>query len=343
MVMSYMSRKNEDINKEKELEEKAEKLDSVDDKRLIPDDDFEYERKRFEDEKNAQERYEKELMEYNERKEQERKNYEKQLENEKVELVKLKTGIIDDSDIIKEEVSEEIKLSKGEWLKNFWWHHKFIIIGVILAIVVVSYITYDAVSRVKPDIKIIMTVNNGLVNRTEEVENYFERFCPDINGDGEVKVQVLSAPLTDDADNYVQIQQYQEVYLANMQTGDVIFILTDDKTDSDIYNENDSDNLLSDVSSDFKENEFVSAKGLSLKGDYIEDIFKYHTNYPQDVYLGMRKPTKTLKDSKEDMQKNYDEAYEIFKAIAEDINENTKVIDKPSEASSVTTADKAYN
>lgn len=333
MVMNYMSKKNEDINKEKELEEKTEKLDAVNDKRLIPDDDFEYERKRFEDEKNAQERYEKELLEYNERKKQERKDYEKQLENEKVELVKLKTGVIDESDIIKEEVSEKIKLSKGEWLKNFWWHHKFIIIGIILIIAVVSYITYDTVSRVKPDIKIIMTVNNGLVNRTEEVENYFEKFCPDINGDGEVKVQVLSAPLTDNTDDYVQIQQYQEVYLANMQTGEIIFILTDDKTDTDIYSENDSDNLLADVSSEFKGNEFVTKKGLSLKGDYIEDIFKYHTNYPQDVYLGMRKPMKTLKDSKEDMQKNYDEAYEIFKAIAEDINENTKVIDESSEAS----------
>lgn len=322
-----MNKNNEGLDREKELEEKIEKIDAVNEKSLIPDDDFDYEQKRFEDEKNAQERYQKELLEYNERMEQQRKDYEKQLENEKIELVKLKTGVIDESDIIKEEVSAPIKLSKGEWIKNFWWHHKFIIMGIILAVAVVSYITYDTVSRVKPDIKIIMTVNNGLVNRTEEVADYFEKFCPDINGDGEVNVQVLSVPLPDNTDDYVQIQQYQEVYLANMQTGEVIFILTDDKTDTDIYSENDSDNLLADVSSDFKDNEFVTNKGLSLKGDYIEDVFKYHTNYPQNIYLGMREPVKTLKDSKEDMQENYDVSYEIFKALAEDIKKNTTQVD----------------
>lgn len=312
------------MNKRKGDNEKP-KINS-DIKNLIPEEDFDYEQKRFESEKNARERYEKERLDYEERMVQERKNYEKQLENEKVELVKLKTGVIDESDIIKEEISAPIKLSKKEWLKNFWWHNKIIIIVVILAAAVVSYITYDTLSRVKPDLKIIMTVNNGLVNRTEEIENYFERFCTDLNGDGEVKVQVLSAPLTDDTDDYVQIQQYQEVYLANMQTGEVIFILTDDKTDTDIYSENESDNLLSDLSSEFKDNEFVNNKGLALKGDYIEDVFKYHTNYPQNIYLGMRKPTKTLKDSKEDMQKNYDEAFKIFKSMSEDIKKNTKAV-----------------
>lgn len=303
--------------------EKAEKIDTIKEKNLIPDDDFDYERKRFEDEKKAYERYQKELTEYNERKEQERRDYEKQLDSEKIELVKLKSGVIDESDIIKEEAPEVIKLSKKEWLKNFWWHNKIIIILVVFAIAVVSYITYDSLSRVKPDIKVMMTVNNGLVNRTEEVADYFERFCPDINGDGEVNVQILSAPLTEDTDDYVQIQQYQEVYLANMQTGEIIFILTDDKTDADIYSDNESDNLLSDVSADFADNEFVTNKGLSLKGSYIEDVFKYHTNYPQNIYLGMRAPIKTLKDSKDDMQKNYDKAYEIFKAMADDIKKNT--------------------
>ena len=308
-------------------------MDNKNDKSLIPEDDFEYERKRFEDEEKAYERYQKELNEYNERIEQERKDYEKQLSNEKIELVKLKSGVIDESEIIKEEAPEVIKLSKKEWLKNFWWHHKIIIIIVILVLAVASYITYDSLSRVKPDIKIIMTVNNGLVDRTEEIAAYFEKFCPDINGDGEVNVQILSAPLTDDTDDYVQIQKTQEIYLANMQTGEIIFILTDDKTDTDIYSDNERDSLLADVSANFEDNEFVTNKGLSLKGNYIEDVFKYHTNYPQDIYLGMRKSIKTLKDSKEDMQKNYDKAYEIFKAMAEDIKENTQEVDKPVEAS----------
>lgn len=313
--------------------EKAKKSDAILDNSFIPEDDFEYERKRFEDDEKAYERYQEELFEYNERMEQERRDYERQLDNEKIELVKLKSGVIDESDIIKEEVPEVIRLSKKEWLKNFWWHNKIIIVLIVFAVAVVSYITYDSLSRVKPDIKIIMTVNNGLVNRTEEVADYFKRFCPDINGDGEVNVQILSAPLTEDTDDYVQIQKYQEIYLANMQTGEIIFILTDDKTDTDIYSENERDNLLSDVSSEFADNEFVTNKGLSLKGDYIEDVFKYHTNYPQDIYLGMRAPVKTLKDSKKDMQKNYDEAYKIFKAMAEDIKKNTNEVDKIAETS----------
>ena len=197
-----MSKNNVDKNNDR-----AKKMNTIQDRSLIPEDDYDYERKRFEDEEKAYERYQKELIEYNERQEQERKDYEKQLDSEKIELVKLKSGVIDESEIIKEEAPEVIKLSKMEWLKNFWWHNKIIIILIIFAIAVVSYITYDSLTRVKPDIKVMMTVNNGLVNRTQEVADYFERFCPDINGDGEVNVQILSAPLTENTDDYVQIQQ----------------------------------------------------------------------------------------------------------------------------------------
>lgn len=293
----------------------------MDKKNLIPDEDFDFEKEKYLEEKKAQEEYEENLLKRQEQEIEERKEHEKNLNESKVELIKLKQGVIDKSEVIHVEKEEEINLSFKEKLSNFWWHDKVWIIAAIFAIVVVGFIVYDSLSRTKPDLKILMTVNNGLVNRTEEVESFFEKYCDDINGDGEVAVEVISTPLVKDTDDYMSMQKYQETYLANMQTGEIIFVITDEETDVDIYSEDEDNNLLADVKKDFPDNNYVTKKGLQLRGSYIEDVFKYHTDMPQNVYLAMRSPTKTLKDSSDDMQKNYDEAFKIFTNVADTLKQ----------------------
>ena len=54
-----------------------------------------------------------------------------------------------------------------------------------------------------------------------------------------------------------------------------------------------------------------------------EDLFEElnFENMPNDIHLSMRTPVKTLGDSKETMQENYDKAFKVFKRIVDDMTE----------------------
>ena len=70
------------------------------------------------------------------------------------------------------------------------------------------------------------------------------------------------------------------------------------------YNEN-RQQAVSDISRMLK----IMAKELNFE------------NMPNDIHLSMRAPVKTLGDSKETMQENYDKAFKVFKRIVDDMTE----------------------
>lgn len=282
-----------------------------DKKELLPEDDLEYERKIREDKQ-------KELLEEERSKEleiEERKEYEKQLAKERLELLKLKNGDISESEIIKEEHEEAIKLHGVARLKNFWWHNKVIILLAAFFIIIFGYITYDTLSRTKPDMRVIMTCNNGLINRTEELADMFEEYCEDINGDGEVYVQIIEAPIAKYGTDYTATTKYQSVIQANMQTAEVIFFVSD----TDILNdESGVSEAFADLSALYPDSELVTKTGLSLKGDYVQKRLKWENGFPDDMFIVMREPVATLKDTKAEMQENFESAKKIMDHLVED-------------------------
>lgn len=284
-----------------------------DKKGLLPDDDYEFEKQR-------RERIERERAEEQRKKEQEEKSkrdYEKKLLEEKKELLRLKNGDIEQSDILKEEHTEKIKLHGMEWVKNFWWHNKIIIILVAFFVAVFGYITYDTLSRTKPDMRIILTCNNGLLNRTDELADLFEQYCEDINGDGEVYVQVIEAPITTNVTDYTTTNKYQAVIQSNLQTADVIFFVSDEAILDD---QSGVAEAFADLTEYYPDSPVVTKEGLKLSGNYVQKKLKWESGFPDNMFIAMRAPVETLKDSKEDMQKNFDTAKKIMDNLVEDFS-----------------------
>lgn len=286
-------------------------------KDLLNEDDLEYELERIERLKSALETEEKKKAE----EQINRKEYEKRLQQERLELIKLKNGDITDSEIIKEEHEKQPPLHGVERIKNFWWHNKIIIILALFFIIVFSYITYDTISRTKPDMRIILTCNNGLINRTEELEDMFEEYCEDLNGDGEVYVQVIEAPITSNTTDYTTTGKYQSVIQANLQTAEVIFFVSDKAILSD---GSDVASAFADLRKLYPDSELVSENGLQLKGEYVQKKLKWESNFPDDMFIVMREPVKTMKDSKEEMQENFDNAKKIMDHLVDDFTNHYK-------------------
>lgn len=295
----------------------------MDDKnRLIPDDDYEYEKQLAEQEKKRREREEAERIADIERQKQLEKQRDKRIQAEKIELIKLKNGVINESESIKEEHDQIRELHGLEKVSNFWFHHKVIIIFAAFIVFACGFIFYETLSKDKPDLTVMMIANNGLSYRQEELEDFFEQYTDDLNGDGKVYVSVLIAPLDNTSRDEIMMAN-QSKFFANLQTADCMLFITDSNTDEDIKGL-----MKSDLADDFKDNDYITAQGLSLNMKLFAQQIKFE-NMPNDVVLSIRQPTDTINTSLEEMRKSYDVNFKVFSKIANDLSSKAKETDDP--------------
>ncbi|WP_124101128.1 hypothetical protein [Ruminococcus sp. Marseille-P6503] len=292
----------------------------------VSGDDYEYEKRIAEEEQNKrraeEEEYNAALEKQKKIDRQQREERDRRIAQERIELMKLKNGVISESETIKEEHQQARQLHGVEKLSNFWYHNKIWILFAAFIIVVVGYITYDTLTREKPDITVMMIADNGLQLRTDELEAFFEKYTDDLNGDGEVHVSVLSLPLNSSTADTMQ-QGYQSKFLAQLQSSECIMVITDSNTEPDFQ-----EIMKSDLSDDFPGNPYIDEYGLSLNFKFLSEELKFEY-MPNDVHLCLRIPIKTVSDSLEEMQESYDTNFRIFSRIVEDLTERAQETNDP--------------
>ena len=301
-----MSKKDEkDIN--------ISKLDkSLEGQGLLEDaDDAEYERTLAQQRREAEER-ERQVLEQaeaerRERERQEEKERERRLAQERIELMKLKSGVIDESESSIKEEHDQIRELHG--FEKVW------IIFAIFIIAVAAFIFIDAARREKADLTVLMIANNGLETRQEELEEFFEKYTDDLDGNGYVHVEVIMIPLNSHSDDYQQQNVNSTKFLAQLQGGESILVITDSNTDEEFKSI-----MTPELPKEFPNNKYVDDMGMSWNMEIMAKELNFE-NMPNDIHLSMRAPVKTLGDSKETMQENYDKAFKVFKRIVDDMTE----------------------
>ncbi|MGN0601650.1 MAG: hypothetical protein ACI4I7_02945 [Oscillospiraceae bacterium] len=291
-------------------------------KNLIPEDDYEYEKEIAEKEIEKRKNLEAEKAAEAEKQKQLEKQRDRRIQADKIELMKLKNGVIQESETMKEEHDPVIELHGVEKIKNIWYHFKWIIIFVAFVVAFTSYIIYDTVSRTDPDLTVLMIANNGLQYRQEELQNFFEKYTEDLNGDGEVYVSVIVAPLDNNSHDQIMLANQTKV-VGVLQAGDSMMMITDSNTDKTI-----TDVLKSDLSVDFPGNKYITAQGLSLNMKVFADEVEFE-NMPNDVVLSIREPQETLKCSEEEMKEKYKVNFKVFKKITDDLTAKAEEANDP--------------
>ncbi len=287
---------------------------------LLPDDDLEFEREYAEQQRKRQqeiiENRRRIAEEKRKREKQEREERDRRIAQDKLDLVKMKAGIADEQETIKEEHEEERVLSFGEKAANFWYHEKMWIILALFAAAVVTFMIIDAVRREKPDLEILLICDNALALDDQRVllEDKLEQYVPDRNGDGKVCVSILNCALNENKID-IQYNNNSQKFYANLQQGSIIMVITDSNTDPDLQAL-----MVNDLPDRFPDNKYVDEDGLSLNFGFLADELQCE-KLPNDIHLCMRRPVSTLDGSIEDMQKNFDEDLEVFAAIAEGLAE----------------------
>lgn len=110
------------------------------------------------------------------------------------ELLKLKQGIIEESDIIPETGYEgNVELHGFKKLENFLYHYKVLIIVLVIVAAFLSFMIYQTVTRQKNDLYVLVintTGDYGLYSRLDELEEALEKYCPDFDENGYVHVGI---------------------------------------------------------------------------------------------------------------------------------------------------------
>lgn len=113
-----------------------------------------------------------------------------------------------------------------EKIQNYWYHYKWhtIIIGFIAVVFGVTFIQF--ITKTEPDY-IVMTAFDKYMpySVTQTMSEYLSNFGEDVNGDGEVVVQIYDISTSVDS----QIQQSNSAKLmAELQNGEIMLFIVDD-------------------------------------------------------------------------------------------------------------------
>ncbi len=196
---------------------------------------------------------------------------------EKRELLKLKQGIVEDSDIIEVDKPQEvIELHGMAKVENFFYHYKWYVIVIALVSLFVGYMIYDTVTKEKYDLYVlaVSTTNaSGIYVKSFDLEEALEQYCPDFDGNGYVHVAVNAINLSTEngVSQYTDADSYK--FSSEVITGDAQLYLADEGI-LDVIAEMANDEELQyfiDISDKYPDAQLHDGVGLQLNStNFIE-------------------------------------------------------------------------
>lgn len=112
--------------------------------------------------------------------------------------------------------SEEAIVPKtvGEKIANIWFHYKLLIIFGTFIAIVLTILVAQCATKVESDLDIVyFTYTPCFDAEIAQMEEYFEQYAEDINGDGQVKVSIINCSYSSNTQGF----EYKNIMLQKMQ------------------------------------------------------------------------------------------------------------------------------
>ena len=241
--------------------------------------------------------------------------YEKQLRDEKIELIRLKQGEIEQSEILSESKEEKVKLPFFKRISNFFYHNKWWLgIGVFF-VALGGYLIYDLVTKTDPDVVILYIDNNAEIAYSEKFTDYLQNLCGDINDDGKAAASVYYIPYTG-----VEYTDYNNgsttKLIAEMQNADAMLVISGKMADDAIS----PDITLVDLETLYPDNAHVKKYGFYLKDSSFAEKIGYSGEIDDELFLGIRAVAPVQWADEEEMQESYNKAIVILDMLIKDLS-----------------------
>ena len=97
---------------------------------------------------------------------------------------------VDPEELKKRPAPQAPQTPQGKW-ENFWYHYKWLTIGVVIALIIGAFLLYHTLTRTEPDYFICMVTSSEVsIDSDARLEELLTPYATDRNGDGEVIVQI---------------------------------------------------------------------------------------------------------------------------------------------------------
>lgn len=187
-------------------------------------------------------------------------------------------------------------------VEHFFYYYGKITIACIVGVIIVVVAVMSCMNRENPDIRMVFYDAEALPDMyLKNIEAYFEKICPDYNGDGEVVVSIINCTYTagDDSAEY-QFNQQQK-----LQT-----LVATDKDTMLFVSGQTGYMYLSGITDDFL------GAGVALPESYYKECQIYEEiPMPQGMVMYVRNIEGTLIEDNAQVQKNHKNALDFLEKI----------------------------
>lgn len=247
---------------------------------------------------------------------QAREEYAKELYDERPDLIRLKQGVITDSEKVFPKQEPQKKYTLSEKIGNWLYHSKWWLGVAVFCVGLGGFLIYDYVTKVDADVNLLLISNDyEIYNKSQTLSDMMQRDLTDYNGDDRSVASVVFVPVsksTMETGNYST--SYNTQLLVQMQSDMCMLVIGDDESDSYIEGEK----IYAELEDLYPQYDFIDNDRILLKDTYFQEWLGTESELRDGAYLALRLPTAGM-SSQEDMQKAYDEALPVLESLMEQL------------------------
>lgn len=252
--------------------------------------------------------------------------------DDKRELLKLKQGLIEESDVIPvdehgygDKGKYEVKGAKNK-LINFFYLYKIPIIVVLFIAFLLSFIIFSAASVEKEDLRVLMLASDpevcqSFLYKAEDYEAALELYTPNFDGNKYIHVNNYNIDLSESADpNQIMVANTKlfseirmgvaQIFIGDMEQLTELLVVDENGERADAYE---------DLSLLYPDDPHVVDKYYyQIKGTPFAEAALYN-DCPDNIYMVLRKKdiNGVATDDKNNIE-NHNKAVEVFDNIVKD-------------------------
>lgn len=248
------------------------------------------------------------------------KNDEQRLLQERRELLKLKQGLIEESEIIpQDEPEEQPKLTGVKAVENFFYHYKWHVVAITFFVVVFGYMFIQTITREKSDLNVAVissSVESGIYPKLSDIEKTLEKYCPDFDDNGYVHVQVNYIDLNTAGGDVQYIdtnrQKFQSTELFG---GESQMWLCDYGVIEELYSAYEKIDFFVDFNEEFPDAVLIDNEGLVLSSMDFTEYARWST-CPDNIAVYVRDVFENMTANGKQAQEQRERALTVFRNLA---------------------------
>lgn len=240
-------------------------------------------------------------------------------QDDKRELLKLKQGIIEESETIAVDEEKPVyELHGFKKIENFFYHYKWHVIVGLFFTAVIIFFAHNLLTKEQGDMRVLLVtkspeVTNNVTYKIKEFEMGVEKFCPDFDDNGYIHVDMYNIDLSENISSEYMLAGVTKATSEIMYGEAQMFIV--DKQGLEALTDGTFEGLLN-LEELFPDCPYVDGIYLKVKDSPLSAAAGYMEACPEDLYIVVRNIADVW-ENKERAEKANEKALHVIRNIVD--------------------------